>query len=134
MITKELDEKVEEFISKPIEHEISYIFIDATYLKVRDGLDYENKALFLVSEVRDDGYREILGARFADSEDSLFWQDLFDDLKERGFRGVKLIVSDEHKGIQKDVRESFLGSSWQMCHVHLIRQALKRFQKRNRKR
>ncbi|AKB75923.1 Mobile element protein [Methanosarcina lacustris Z-7289] len=48
----------------------------------------------------------------ADSEDSLFWEDLFDDLKERGLRSVKLIVSDGHKGIQKTVRESFIGSSW----------------------
>ncbi|AKB38779.1 Mobile element protein [Methanosarcina siciliae C2J] len=83
-ITKGLDEKVCEFLSKPIEHEISYLFIDATYLKVRDGLHYENKALFIVAGVRSDGYREILGARLADSEDSLFWQDLFEDLKERG--------------------------------------------------
>ena len=132
-ITKELDEKVEEFLSKPIEHEIPYLFIDATYLKVRDGLHYENKALFIVSGVRDDGLREILGTRLADSEDSLFWQDLFDDLKERGLRGVKLIVSDGHKGIQKAVRESFIGSSWQMCHVHLIRQALKKVPKKKQK-
>jgi transposase-like protein len=132
-ITKELDEKVSEFLSKPIEHEIPYLFIDATYLKVRDGLHYENKALFIVSGVRDDGFREILGARLADSEDSLFWQDLFEDLKERGLRGVKLIVSDGHKGIQKAVRESFIGSSWQMCHVHLIRQALKKVQKKKQK-
>lgn len=132
-ITKELDEKVSEFLSKPIEHEIPYLFIDATYLKVRDGLHYENKALFVVAGVRDDGYREILGVRLADSEDSLFWQDLFEDLKERGLRGVKLIVSDGHKGIQKAVRESFLGSSWQMCHVHLIRQALKKVPKKKQK-
>ena len=71
-ITKELYEKVEEFLSKPIEHEIPYLFIDATYLKVRDGLHYENKALFVVAGIRDDGLREILGARLADSEDSLF--------------------------------------------------------------
>lgn len=132
-ITKELDEKVSEFLSKPIEHEIPYLFIDATYLKVRDGLHYENKALFIVAGVRDDGYREILGARLADSEDSLFWQDLFEDLKERGLRGVKLIVSDGHKGIQKAVRESFIGSSWQMCHVHLIRQTLKKVPKKKQK-
>jgi hypothetical protein len=78
----------------------------------------------LVAEVRDDGFREVLEVRLADSEDSLFWQDLFEDLKERGLKGVKLIVSDGHKGIQKVVRESFIGSSWQMCHVHLIRQIL----------
>ncbi|AKB52458.1 Mobile element protein [Methanosarcina barkeri str. Wiesmoor] len=72
-LDKELDEKVEEFLSKPIEHEIPYLFVDATYLKVRDGLHYENKALFVVAGIRDDGLREILGVRLADSEDSLFW-------------------------------------------------------------
>lgn len=71
-ITKELDEKVYEFVSKPIEREIPYLFIDATSLKVRDGLRYENKALFIVSGVRDDGYREILETRLANSEDSMF--------------------------------------------------------------
>jgi transposase-like protein len=88
-ITKELDEKVEEFLTKPIEHEIPYMFIDATYIKVRDGLHYENKALFIVAGIRDDGYREILGTKLADSEDSLFWEDLFEDLKERGLKGAK---------------------------------------------
>jgi putative transposase len=132
-ITKELDEKVKEFLSKPIEHEILYMFVDATYFKVRDGLHYENKALFVVAGIRDDGLREILGAKLADSEDSLFWEDLFDDLKKRGLRGVKLIVSDGHKGIQKAVKESFIGASWQMCHVHLIRQALKKVPKKKQK-
>ena len=66
-ITKELDGKVSEFLSKPIEHEIPYLFIDATYLKVRDGLHYENKALFIVAGIRDDGLREILGVKLADS-------------------------------------------------------------------
>lgn len=132
-ITKELDEKVEEFFSKRIEHEIPYLLIDATYFKVRDGLHYENKAFFIVAGIREDGYREILGARLADSEDSLFWEDLFEDLKERGLRGVKLIVSDGHKGIQKAVRASFIGSSWQMCHVHLTRQALKKIPKKRQK-
>lgn len=132
-ITKELDEKVEEFLSKRIEHEIPYLLIDATYFKVRDGLHYENKAFFIVAGIREDGYREILGARLADSEDSLFWEDLFENLKERGLRGVKLIVSDGHKGIQKAVRESFIGSSWQMCHVHLTRQTLKKIPKKRQK-
>ena len=66
-ITKELDEKVEEFRSKPIEHEILYMFVDSTYFKVRDGLHYENKALFVVAGIKDDGLREILGAKLANS-------------------------------------------------------------------
>ncbi len=64
---------------------------------------------------------------------SLFWKDLFEDLKERGLRGAKLIVSDGYKGIQKAVRESFIGSSWQMCHVHLIRQTLEKVPKKKQK-
>jgi putative transposase len=132
-IAKELDEKVNEFLSKPIEHEIPYLFVDATYFKVREGLHYVNKALFVVSGIRDDGYREILGARLADTEDSLFWEDLFEDLKKRGLRAVKLVVSDGHKGIQKAVNESFIGSSWQMCYVHLTRQVLKKVPKKKQK-
>ncbi len=111
-ITKELNEKVSEFMSKPIEQKIPYLFIDATYPKVRDRLHYENKTLFIVVGAKDDCLREIIGVKLADSEDSLFWKDLFEDLKERGLGGVKLIVSGGHKGIQKAVKESFIGSGW----------------------
>ena len=83
------------------------MLIDVTYFKVRDELHYKNKALFVVAGIKDDGYLEILGTRLADREDSLFWEDLFEDLKERGLKSVKLIVSDGHKGIQKAVREFF---------------------------
>ena len=70
------------------------------------------KAFLVITGVREDGYREILGARIADGEDDLFWSGLFEELKERGLSGVKLIVSDGHKGIQKAIEASFLGASW----------------------
>ncbi len=73
---------------------------------------------------------EILGARLVDTEDSLFWKDPFDDMKERGLRGIKLTVYDGHKGIQKVVNESFHELSSQMCHIHLIRQVLKKVSKK----
>ncbi len=66
-IAQELDERVREFLSKPIEQEIKYLFVDATYFKIRDSVRYTNKALFVVAGVRKDGYREILGARIADT-------------------------------------------------------------------
>jgi transposase-like protein len=132
-IAQELDEKVREFLSKPIEQEIKYLFVDATYFKIRDSVRYTNKALFVVAGVRKDGYREILGARIADSEDAMFWEDFFTDLKKRGLKGVELIISDGHKGIQKAVTTSFQGSSWQMCHVHLIRAVLKTIPKKHQK-
>jgi len=124
-ISKELDEKVEEFLKRPIDHPVNYLFVDASYFKVRSGSRYVTKAFLVVTGVRDDGYREILGARISDGEDELFWSGLFQELKDRGLSGVKIVISDGHRGIQKAIERSFLGASWQMCHVHLARAVLK---------
>ena len=124
-ISKELDDKVNEFLNRPIEKKIKYLFVDASYFKVRFESRYVNRAFLVIIGVREDGYREILGARIADGEDELFWSGLFDDLKLRGLSGVELVISDGHKGIQKAVQESFIGASWQMCHVHFTRAVLK---------
>ncbi|MDD4650825.1 MAG: IS256 family transposase [Methanothrix sp.] len=132
-IAKELDEKVDEFLKRPIEHPISYLFVDASYFKVRTNSRYVTKAFLIVVGIRDDGYREILGARIADGEDELFWSGLFQDLKDRGLSGVQLVISDGHKGIQKAVEKSFLGASWQMCHVHLVRAVLRNVAKKYHK-
>jgi len=91
-MAKELDEKVEEFLKRPIEHPIHYLFVDASYFKVRTDSRYVTKAFMIVTGIRDDGYREILGARIADGEDELFWSGLFQDLEDRGLSGVKLVV------------------------------------------
>lgn len=104
---------------------IKYLFVDASYFKVRVESRYVNRDFLVITGVREDGYREILGARIADSEAELFWSGLFQDLKDRGLSGVKLVISDGHKGIQKAVEKSFLGASWQMFHVHLVRAVLR---------
>ena len=116
-ISKELDEKVDEFLKRPIEQEVPYLFVDASYFKVRTESRYVTKAFLVITGVREDGYREILRARIADGEDDLFWSGLFEELKERGLSGVKLIVSDGHKGIQKAIQASFLGASVS-CSLH----------------
>jgi transposase-like protein len=132
-ISKELDEKVEEFLKRPIEHPIPYLFVDASYFKVRTDSRYVTKAFLIVTGVRDDGYREILGAKIAEGEDEIFWSGLFQDLADRGLSGVKLVISDGHKGIQKAVEKSFLGASWQMCHVHFSRAVLRNVAKKYHK-
>src|SRR5512137_72718 len=132
-ISKELDEKVEEFLKRPIEHPVPYLFVDASYFKVRTDSRYVTKAFLVVMGIRDDGYREIFGARIADGEDELFWSGLFQDLTDRGLSGVKLVISDGHKGIQKAVEKSFLGASWQMCHVQLVRAVLRNVAKKYHK-
>ncbi len=123
-IAKELDEKVEEFLKRPIERPMPYIFVDASYFKVRDGGRYVTKAFLVITGIRDDGYREILGAKITDNESEGFWSGFFDELIDRGLRGVELVVSDGHKGIQAAVSSRFLGASWQMCQVHFSRAVL----------
>jgi len=75
---------VQAFLLRPIEQAIPYLFVDASYYKVRDGARYVTKAVLVVAGARDDGYREILGARVTDCENEEFWSGLFEDLKERG--------------------------------------------------
>jgi len=119
-----LDEKVNEFLKRPIETKIRYLIVDATYFKVRQGARYRTRALLIIVGIREDGLREILGASIAESEDSGFWLTLFRSLKDRGLDGVEMVISDAHKGIQKAVELSFVGVSWQYCHVHFSRAVL----------
>lgn len=118
-VAKELDEKVKEFLNRPIEEEIPYLFVDASYFKVRDERAgrYRTKALLIVAGIRKDGYREILGLKLADSEG-----------------GVELVISDGHRGIRSAVEKGFIGASWQMCHVHFIRDVLRKVPKKEWKR
>jgi transposase-like protein len=131
-IANELDEKVKEFLERPIEDKIRYLFMDASYFKVRSDGRYVNKALLTVTGIREDGYREILGAKVADSEDEAVWESFFEELKVRGLKGVQLVISDGHKGIQKAVERAFLGASWQMCNVHFMRAVLKNIPKKSK--
>jgi putative transposase len=131
-ICKILDEKVEEFLKKPIETKIRYLLVDATYFKVRQGVQYKPRALLIVTGIREDGLREILGASIAESEDSGFWSALFRSLKDRGLEGVEMVISDAHKGIQKAVESSFVGASWQYCHVHFSRAVLESISKKDK--
>jgi len=125
-VAQELDEKVHKFLENPIDTYIPFLFVDASYFKVRDGVRYVSKALFIVAGVRTDGYREIFTFSVADAEHELTWEGIFSDLKERGLNKVDLIISDGHNGIQTAAETMFPGSSWQMCHVHFIRAVLRK--------
>lgn len=132
-MAKDLDEQVQAFLQRPIEREMTYVFVDASYYKVREGARYITKALLVTVGVRDDGSREILGARITDCENEEFWAGVFEDFKERGLTGVQLIISDDHTGIRKAASAAFLGASWQMCQVHCSRAVLKNIPKKRQK-
>ena len=132
-VAQELDVKVTEFMERSVDSYIPYLFVDASYFKVRDGVKYVSKALLIVAGIREDGYREILGARVADAEHELTWEGIFSDLKDWGLTKVDLIISDGHTGIQSAASRMFPGSSWQMCHVHFIRAVLRKVPRKHHK-
>ncbi|MBR1369938.1 transposase, partial [Methanocalculus chunghsingensis] len=114
-MARDLDEQVQAFLNRPIEHKIPYLIVDASYFKVREGVRYVNKAALIVAGIREDYRREVLGVTITACENEDFWLSIFEDLKERGLDGVQMVVSDGHSGIQKAVEGAFLGASWQMC-------------------
>ena len=101
-----------------------YLFVDARYEKVRVGHRVVNQGVLIVSGVRDDGFREILGVDVADTESEATYQELFRSLKRRGLSGVELVVSDNHEGLKAAIARHFQGASHQRCQVHYARNLL----------
>ena len=120
-LSSRLDKTVNEFLERKIDGIYKFIYIDGTYLKIRNNGRYMNKAIYICVGINSDGYREVLGARIYDSETEIEWELFFDDLKDRGLNGVELVISDGNKGIREAVKQSFHGASWQYCHVHFMR-------------
>jgi transposase-like protein len=101
-----------------------YLFVDARYEKVRVGHRIVSQGVLIVSAVRDDGFREIVGVGVADTESEATYQELFRSLKRRGLSGVKLVVSDDHEGLKAAIARHFQGASHQRCQVHYTRNLL----------
>ncbi len=102
----------------------SYLFVDARYEKARVGHGVVSQGVLVVSAVREDGFREIVGVEVADTESEATYHELFRSLKARGLRGVELVVSDDHEGLKAAVERHFQGASWQRCQVHYARNLL----------
>ena len=120
-LNKELDIKVKEFLETRIDDKIIYLYIDASYFKIRENGKYKSMALYISIGVNSKGIRQILSMDIYNSEDEIDWNNFFYKLQERGLSGVKLVISDGHKGIMKSVKESFPGSLWQYCHFHFLK-------------
>ncbi|WP_363319990.1 transposase [Ferroplasma sp.] len=112
-LASELDARVKSFLERRIDRPMKFIYIDATYFKIREDGRYGNKALYVCIGIDSEGRREILSAHLYDSETEVGWESFFDDLKERGLNGVELVISDGHRGIQESGARSFLGAAWQ---------------------
>ena len=119
----EIDEKVKAFLQRPIEGDWPYLWIDATYVKVRQNGRIVSVAVIVAVGVNGDGRREILGLDVGPSEAETFWTGFLRKLARRGLRGVKLVISDAHEGIKATVSK-VLNAGWQRCRVHFMRNVL----------
>src|SRR5207248_4760272 len=119
----EIDDKVQAFLSRPIEGDWPYLWIDATYVKVRESGRIVSVAVIIAVGVNSDGRREVLGMDIGPSEAETFWTAFLRKLARRGLRGVKLVISDAHEGIKAAVAKA-LHASWQRCRVHFMRNVL----------
>lgn len=119
----DIDDRVKAFLDRPIEGEWPYLWIDATYLKVRQEGRVVSVAVIVAVGVNTDGGREILGMDIGASEAETFWTDALRKLKRRGLKGVKLVISDAHEGIKAAVSRVF-STTWQRCRVHFMRNVL----------
>jgi putative transposase len=122
-LCEEIDERVKAFLSRPIEGEWPYLWIDATYVKVRESGRIVSVAVIVAVAVNSDGRREVLGMDIGPSEAETFWTEFLRKLARRGLRGVKLLISDGHQGIKAAVAKVLHGS-WQRCRVHFMRNVL----------
>ena len=119
----EIDERVGDFLTRPIEGDWPYLWLDATYVKVREAGRIVPVAVTIAVGVNADGRREVLGMAVGSSEAEPFWLDFLRTLTRRGLRGVKLVVSDAHEGLKAAVTK-VLRATWQRCRVHFARTAL----------
>src|SRR6476469_501237 len=122
-LCEEIDGKVKAFLDRPIEGEWPYVWIDATYLKVRRGGRIVSVAVIIAVGVNSDGRREVLGMEVGTSEAEAIWTEFLRKLTRRGLHGVKLVVSDAHEGIKAAVSK-VLCATWQRCRVHFMRNVL----------
>jgi transposase-like protein len=123
-LTAKLDAEIAEWRSRPLTEEYPYLVIDARYEKVRRGGSVVSQGVLVVVGIGADGYREVLGAWVAESESEASWGAVFLELKQRGLRGVRYLVSDDHAGMVKAIGRHFQNVVWQRCQVHFVRNAL----------
>ena len=119
-----LDAEVERFRTRPLDGPYPYVWLDATYLKVRQHGRVVSMAVVIAIGVRGTGEREVLGLDVGPSEDGAFWLQFLRSLVARGLGGVRLVISDAHQGLKGAIAAVLQGAGWQRCRVHFVRNAL----------
>ena len=128
-MAQSLDVEVAAFRVRPLQGPFRYIYLDAMYPKVREGLQVLGLAVLVAIGVNQEGRREVLGITVADGEMESCWKAFLEDLVARGLCGVELAISDAHTGLKRGLRGVLNGVSWQRCRVHFMRNAASKLPK-----
>lgn len=122
-LTKTLQEELEVWNSRDLSDidYCPYLYLDATYIKVREGNKVISKAIYVAQGLNDKGRRSILGLKIDAGEDYDVWRDFIVDLKRRNLAIPRMVISDAHEGLKKAIEREFNGASWQRCTVHFKR-------------
>ena len=130
-LTSELDSMVASFLNRPLERNYPFIFSDVIYIKVRENRRVVSKAFHVILGVNDLGERELLSFSVSDTESYESWKQLYTSLIDRGLAGLKLVISDAHKGEVAAIRDIFGGVAWQRCQVHFMRNVFDKLPRKN---
>ena len=122
-LCKDIDDRVNAFLDRPLAGDWPYLWLDATYLKQREGGRIVSVAAIIAVAANTEGKREIVGLHIGPSEAETFWSSFLKSMVRRGLHGVKLVISDAHEGLKAAIRR-VVGASWQRCRVHWMRNAL----------
>jgi putative transposase len=124
-ICTQIDADVAVLRTRRLDHQpFVYVWLDATYLHVRENRRVVSKAVVIATGLRADGHREVLGLDVGDSENETFWREFLTSLTDRGLAGVRLVISDAHAGLRKAITRCLQGAAWQRCRVHAMRNLL----------
>jgi putative transposase len=118
-LCKDIDDRVNAFLDRPLVGDWPYLWLDATYLKQREGGRIVSVAAIIAVAANTEGKREIVGLHIGPSEAETFWATFLKSLVRRGLRGTKLVISDAHEGLKAAIRR-VMGSTWQRCRVGLL--------------
>ena len=129
-ICSKLDAEVAAWRRRPLDEiAFPYLYLDATYCKVRLNGRVVSQAVVIATGVSADGKREVLGCSVGDSETEPFWTEFLRDLRDRGLSGVQLVISDAHRGLTNAISTVLQATTWQRCRVHFMRNALAKVNK-----
>lgn len=123
-INQSLDEELEKFAGRQLEEEYPYLVLDARYEKVREEGVIGSQAVLVAIGISWDGRRCVLAVELANRESQSSWRQFLEGLRQRGLQGVLFVVSDDHVGLRKAIREGLPEAAWQRCYVHFLRNAL----------